>query len=397
MTSDKYPPTRPAAKLIFFKELTFRNHSIDWVIQPEEARDANKKVIHGGGVIYVGKTAGGSSKLSRLSKYFLDFVSDQKAIRLMLTKQYDLIQVKDKYVQTLLLMIVAKLRGIPMFFWIAYPHAEAALYSVKNKTARYPVLNLIRGMVLKYFAYKIIMKYADHTFVQSDQMLRDINKEGIPERSMTPIPSSVDLERVPYKTHRRRDENKTKMLLYVGTLLRVRRLDFLVRVLSEVQREFPECILCFVGKGEMPEDMELLNNEIDRLALKNNVVFTGYLPQEDVWNYIENADICLSPYFPTPILQSTSPTKLVEYMAMGRPIIANHHPEQDEVIRESGCGITVDWEESNVAEAIVRLLSNSESSEEMGRKGREYVERWRSSEVMAQLVEDTYFRIIDNG
>ncbi len=41
------------------------------------------------------------------------------------------------------------------------------------------------------------------------------------------------------------------------------------------------------------------------------------------------------------ILRAASPTKLVEYMAMGKAVVANDHPEQKRVIEESGAGYCV--------------------------------------------------------
>ena len=183
------------------------------------------------------------------------------------------------------------------------------------------------------------------------------------------------------------------MIVYLGTLLRERRLGFLLRAFKKVRDVVPTAKLYFLGKGESPEDEESLVEESIRLGIDDAIVFTGYLPMEEAWEYIRRADVCVSPFFPTPILNSTSPTKLIEYMAMGKAVVGNSHPEQSLVIEESGGGICTPWDESEFAQAINTLLKDPVLAAEMGRKGRRYVELNRTNAVMADRVLADYARI----
>jgi glycosyltransferase involved in cell wall biosynthesis len=127
--------------------------------------------------------------------------------------------------------------------------------------------------------------------------------------------------------------------------------------------------------------------------VSDSVIFTGYLPQREALRYVDAAEVCLSPFFPTPILNSTSPTKLIEYMAMTKPVVANDHPEQRLVISESGGGICVAYEEGKFAEAIVALLRDPELAREMGQKGRQYVAEKRTYSKLADVVEAKYLEM----
>jgi glycosyltransferase involved in cell wall biosynthesis len=232
-------------------------------------------------------------------------------------------------------------------------------------------------------------------------MRDDMVELGIPVHSMTPVPSSVDLDQVPYeefsspRTLRRRGERKR--VVYVGTLKRVRKLDFVVRAFAKVLTEEPNTELLIVGKGDKDSDISLLESEARNCGIDDAVRFTGHVGMPDVWEYIRSADVCLSPYFPTPILQSTSPTKLVEYMAMGKAVVANDHPEQRLVIEKSRAGYCTAWDEQEFASAIVKLLQNPDKAAEMGRRGREYVENNRTNTAMADLVEHTYLKFLESG
>jgi glycosyltransferase involved in cell wall biosynthesis len=111
------------------------------------------------------------------------------------------------------------------------------------------------------------------------------------------------------------------------------------------------------------------------------------LPQEQALRYVLEADVCVSPFYPTPILNSTSPTKLIEYMAMGKAVVANDHPEQRLVIEQSGAGFCVPYQENAFAEATLRLLRQPELARAMGQRGREYAVRHRAYGIIADLVE----------
>lgn len=394
VTSDKYPPFRPAARVIFGEELVARGHVIDWLIQAESDCDISCQMPYGNGTAYISATDDGESRWKRLRKHFLDLANDLKMFLLVRRNQYNLIQVKDKYIAALLAILAAKLGKTKFFYWLAYPHAEASLHEAREDFARYRHFYLLRGYFFKFVLYKIILPAADHIFVQSEQMKQDISREGIPLSKMTPIPGSLSLSDIPYEN----SDVSTKLIkpmeerhvVYLGTLLRTRQLDFIIRVHAKVVERHPDAKLLLIGKGEMPEDEQFLVNEAERLGVRDSIIFTGYLPMSKAWEFIRNADVCLSPYYPTPILNSTSPTKLIEYMAMGKAVVGNDHPEQSLVVSESGAGLCVSWNEDEFSSAINILLDDSILANEMGMRGRQYVEQHRTNKIMAGIIEEKY-------
>jgi len=113
----------------------------------------------------------------------------------------------------------------------------------------------------------------------------------------------------------------------------------------------------------------------------------GPLPQAEALRYVQEADVCVSPIYPVPILRAGSPTKLVEYMAMGKAAVANDHPEQRRLLEASGGGYCVPYDEPAFARAIVALLQNPQGAELMGRRGRRYVLEHLTYGVIADEVE----------
>jgi glycosyltransferase involved in cell wall biosynthesis len=299
VTSDRYPPKRPAAKAIFGEEFALRGHRIDWLMQAEDAATTGGTFEFGNGHVYLAATQAGNTRFHRLKKYLLDALNDFRIFRLARMHRYDIIQVKDKYIAGVIGWIAARLYGSKFCFWLAYPHSEANLYSAKHKIARYPLFYWFRGWYQAILLYKFLLPRSDQIFVQSEQMRTDIAAKGISPDLMTPVPGSLNIDTVPFR-HNVRVDSRATNILYVGTLIRNRHLDFVIRVFAEVLKLVPGARLQFVGKGSSAEDEDLLHDEIRKLKLDpESVEFVGYVPMQDVWKYIERSAVCLSPYFPS--------------------------------------------------------------------------------------------------
>ncbi|HZL95749.1 MAG TPA: glycosyltransferase [Vicinamibacterales bacterium] len=396
VTSDKFPPFRPAAKAIFSAGLAAAGHAVDWVLQAADARCAAGPQAYRTGIAYVAPTNDGIGRIARLRKYWAAFRHDWIVFRLLKTRRYSLIQIKDKYVGALIAIAAAKIYGIPVFYWLAYPHGEASSYAAGQGIARYALFYAIRGRVQTWLLYRVILPACAHIFVQSEQMRRDIAREGIAASRMTAVPSSVELTDIDAAraSHGNVPTATANTIVYLGTLLRERRLDFLVRVLALVRLRIPEARLLFVGCGEMPEDEALLRHRAEQLGVSDAVTITGWLPIHAAWEHVSRAAICVSPYYPTAILRSTSPTKLIEYMALGKAVVANVHPEQSAVLRQSGGGVLCGWDEAEFAEAIVFLLTHPSAAAAMGRAGRQFVAERRTHVLMARLVVTRYWQTL---
>jgi glycosyltransferase involved in cell wall biosynthesis len=395
VSSDKFPPFRVDVSILFGKKLVEREHIIDWLLQSDETLHYAYQTEWSGCKVYVGHTDNGTSIGSRLRKNLYDITHDFKMFCILRKSKYDFIIVKDKFISALMAIVASRIFGVKLIYWLSYPFPEDSLYQVKEGIARYSLFYWIRGHFSKILLYRIIMLFSDHIFVQSEQMKRDITMQGISEEKMTSVPMGVSTQEIPFFGYKQEQNvpNKEKIVLYLGTLIKARKMDFLIRVFGKVLRKEKNVKLHLVGGGEDRSDEQIVKDEAKRLGIEDTVFMTGFVPQQEAWQYVRVADVCVSPYYPTPILNSTSPTKLIEYMAMGKAVVANDHPEQRLVISESKAGICVPYEENAFAEAILHLLYHPEEAKEMGIRGRKYVEKHRSYEQIADLVETKLLQV----
>lgn len=398
LSSDLFPPHRVDVKVLFGEEISGRGHHIDWILQSEAPCSQPYETNWGGGTVWVGARETGSSLLHSLRTHFAGFRNDLILLRLVRDKPYDLVIIKDKFVSAALAVLARKFWGGSIVFWLSWPFPEEYLARSEQPENNHRVLYKIRGLVFKFLLYKIILPGSKHVFVQSEQMKSDVAEMGIDSAKLTPVPMGIDSAdmKVPaMSVERRLIPHSEACFLYLGILSRLRQLDFLVRVLSLVVKTKPEVKLYLVGKGESNEDEAAIQAEIHRLGLEESVVMTGHLPREKAMQYAKEANVCVSPFAPIPILKSTSPTKLVEYLALGKPVVANDHPEQRQIIEESGAGICVGWDEREFADAILRLLGDEELCEEMSKNGPTYVSEFRTYETIADQVESVLVSLVE--
>lgn len=389
ISQDKYPPYRADVAVLFGKELPKLGMEVDWILQSDEELDVPVLKEDDGSKVYIGASCNAASLASKIKNRWLAFKTDLKIFSFAKEKNYDFIQVKDKFITAIIGLIAARIYGVKFVYWISFPLAETYIHMYQNKVTRFPLICYLRGVLSKFLVYKIIIPMSQHVFVQSDQMKIDVMAEGISGDKLTPVLMGVDMEEIPYSQEGQR-ASEGKVVLYLGTLNRDRHIEFLINVMANVLKNTPDAVLYLVGKGVHPGDEKIILDEIKKYSLEKSVIMTGFLPMEEAWQYVKKADVCVSPFYPTPILNSTSPTKLIEYMAMSKPVVVNSHPEQKLVIDESKGGLCVEYEAQDFANAIIYILNNMEEGEAMGKRGRDYVREKRSYKLIAKNVMNKY-------
>ena len=168
----------------------------------------------------------------------------------------------------------------------------------------------------------------------------------------------------------------------------------LIDAFALVHQHCPTATLLMVGDGVKPQERASLEQQAIALGFGEAVKFTGFVPIEDAWSYAASAAVCVSPIYPSPILNCGSPTKLFEYMALGRPVVCNSHPDQTAVIKESGAGLCVDWGVPEFAEAMIWMLEHPQEAEAMGAKGPAWVAANRTYPILAEMVWRKYQEIL---
>src|ERR671911_594832 len=83
VTSDSFPPFRPAAKAVFAEGLAARGHRIDWLMQATDPSTPSGEQRFRGGMAYVAATNAADSRLARLKRQLADLRNDFRVFGLL--------------------------------------------------------------------------------------------------------------------------------------------------------------------------------------------------------------------------------------------------------------------------------------------------------------------------
>jgi glycosyltransferase involved in cell wall biosynthesis len=307
------------------------------------------------------------------------------------------IQVRDQVFLALVGLIVARLRGIRFFYWMSFPFPEGYLEMARSPSLASSPLrrfaSLARGTLGYHLLYHVVAPRADHVFVQSERMLEVMAARGLRRARMTAVPMGVDLAQVRAAAVVPAQDQRLaggRPLVYLGALDRARRIDFLFEVLARVRRDIPKALLILAGEATEAGDRDWLRREAQRAGVSQAVVWLGWLPAEQAWRYVKCAEVGLSPIPPGPLYDVSSPTKALEYLALGLPVVGNRIPDQEAVLTASGAGAAVEYDVAAFADAIVRLLLDPALARAMGARGPEFIARERDYAVLGDQVAAVY-------
>lgn len=393
---DFFPPWRLDVDELFSRQLPQHGVEVTWSMRRKDA-GACAQETQAGQTVYLPLRLSLGGTVGKVANKLLQYVCELGLFFKLLTgPRFDVVQVRDRrYFFAFLGWLASRLRGSKFVYWSSYPFPEHVIEMAAGKNIPVRLIYLLRGYLSWFYVYRVIMRLADHVFVQSEQMFRDVAGYGVPREKMTPVPMGVPPRLLAWAGSASSRNIKTGKVVYVGTLARVRRLDVLIEAFALVYKRNPVAHLYMVGDGDIPAERAELEALVHRHGMADAVTFTGFIPMEQAWAHAASAEVCLSPFYPTFVLRSTSPTKLVEYMALGRPVVANDHPEQSAILSESGAGLCVPWGVESFAEAILELLADPERAQAMGARGPAWVAANRTYDKLAAQVYARYRSLLD--
>ena len=154
------------------------------------------------------------------------------------------------------------------------------------------------------------------------------------------------------------------VLGFVGGLRRWHGVEVLPALLDGLAHRYRGLRLVIAGDGPLRGELERTLNE---RRLTGSVVFTQWLPQEEVAGLIQQFDVALVPYARLEHAFYFSPLKLFEYMACGVPVVAAALGQIAEIVRDGETGLLYPPDDVDaLIGACDRLLADPSLRRRMG-------------------------------
>jgi len=163
---------------------------------------------------------------------------------------------------------------------------------------------------------------ADQVLVPNAACRRLLAVRSCPEEKVAVIMNSPDESIFPFSAARRRLplRNKPVVVMYHGTLVERNGLDIAVEAFTRLRNQLPTAQLHIYGKAT--PFLERVMQSVRDLELQQNVIHIGQKPLEQIVTAIDACDIGVVPNRRNEFTQINMPTRIFEYLARGKPVIA---------------------------------------------------------------------------
>ncbi|MEG4090569.1 glycosyltransferase family 4 protein [Microcoleus sp. Pol12B4] len=317
---------------------------------------------------------------------FLNIKSIYALVNLIRKHQYDLVHVHTP-IAAVLGRIAAKIAGVKRIVYTSHglpfhdcsSYKEYALYSNVEKFAA-----LLTDLILS----------------QNHEDIATAKKLGLcPPEKIAYLGNGVDIDR--FNRDRLDPDHQAQLRkslgipdtanLIIGTIGRLTRKKgsgYLIEATAKLVSQFPNLHVLIIG-GELSTDPEPFYTEITErigtLGIQNNVTLTGI--RQDIPEILGLLDIFTLPTF----THEGLPRSIVEAMSMSLPVVATDIRGCREAVLHEKTGLIVPPQDSQkLAEALGKLLSNSEMRSAYGQASRQRVEAEYDESFVFERLENFY-------
>ena len=188
-----------------------------------------------------------------------------------------------------------------------------------------------------------------------------VNPNGVDVDRLAPV---RDLDAAGWRARLGRPEAPT--VGFVGTFGLWHGVTVLPEMIEAVHAVLPEVRWILVGDGPLRAEVEA---DFEARGVSGVVEFAGARPHEETLELLASSDVCVSPHIPNP--DGTrffgSPTKLFEYMGLGKPIVASDLEQIGEVLdHERSALLCTPGDGAAAARAVIRLIEDPALAARLG-------------------------------
>jgi len=281
--------------------------------------------------------------------------------------------------------IKTTLKEYPIDIVLLYSIVTNAKATIKAcKEFNIPIIHrtfdVVHDLIDEKYLKNIVLKFEKSAYPEFDEVIVNtpfmkkwsedmkskhviIIPQGVDPNIMKPLPKDLELQK------NLQISNQDRVVMYLGSIHSISGLPVILNSIPKIIQKIPHFKLLVVGGGAHLENLKEISK---KLGIQDKVVFTGYVPYLHIPRYCSLAELCINSFEITDMTKKLSPVKIFDLLACGKPILAtplegllHDFPEESKIL------IYANLEQF---ESQIISLLNSESLENFGRKGREYVE-----------------------
>lgn len=277
---------------------------------------------------------------------------------------------------------VAKWRRVPWVFevqdlWPAFPIAMGA---VPTALARQQLYQL----------EKRLYKSAQHILPLSPDMTHYVTDLGIPADKVTTVLNGTDLELAARATPEavealRQKQGLTgkRVILYAGTFGRANDIPTLVAAAEAMAADDSDVVWLFLGHGFFEPLIKAA-----AASWPGRIRLVGGQARHEVFTWFALASVSVVSFLGLPVLDSNSPAKLYDSLAVGTPVVVTNSGWSKQLLEQEGCGwFTPAGDALALVTLLTRLLAQPVALAAAGARGRKLAAQAFNRQSLAAVVQ----------
>lgn len=262
--------------------------------------------------------------------------------------------------------LVCKLRGIPLVFEVRdlWPESAIQMGILRNR-------QLIGIM---YWMERLLYDKAARIVTLTQGIHDDIQARGWPAQKLQVITCGIDTQmlfpdkQAGLKIRREHGWDEHRIVLYFGALGEANNLDVIID--AAIHSKDERVLFLLIGDGMKRPHIEkrIAQQQIDNVQVLEPVSKTS------ARGFINAADVCLVTLQDISLFKGAIPTKLLDYMACGKPVLCGVGGEAAAIVNIAEAGINFPPNNSHqLASTLTNLLADQSARERMGANGAQYI------------------------
>jgi len=177
-------------------------------------------------------------------------------------------------------------------------------------------------------------------------------------------------------TYSKKTRNKIFTLMYFGSLVESYDFDIIIDAAKKLKGKNIQFIIR--GRGKL---LQNIKNQKEKYELNNLLIETDIVKDEEISKTLHKSDVLLAPMQKSKLVNYSLPTKILEYQAVGRPIICCSDGAIGTYVEQTNSGLRAN--QGNVesfVNSILKLESDSKLCDLLGENGRKNIEKYNTFE-----------------
>ena len=206
-----------------------------------------------------------------------------------------------------------------------------------------------------------------------------IDEYNVIQEKISIVPNGVDLSM--FNITKKKNPKK---VVFAGAMYYHRGLDVLLETIPLVIEKIPDAKFVLLGSGT---EMDKLKEIVSKNKLDNSVEFKGWIEREKIPENIADASIGIGPLRLTEVTSRALPIKVLEYMAVSLPVIAQKGTLPNDVLENEKNGFFIE-NHIELAEKIILLLNEPKKVQNMGAHSLKLVQKFSWDQVVDSVINE---------